>query len=149
MEKIKNCPCCGGEAKMEHINFAIIHHADDCILKGIRRLWRDATEYNFKAWNTRSELMEIDEDAVFFALEQTCKILEKDKNAPVPTSILKIFAKVICTSFSYPKNPTKLSKEWLRKEVQLQYKIYGYEKQHYLKEILENFFNTKFKLDGE
>jgi len=35
----------------------------------------------------------------------------------------------------------------LKEQIQKHYDIYGYEKQNYLKEILEDFFNTKFEID--
>ncbi len=54
--ELKPCPYCGAEPKMEHINFATIKHDGNCILKGIRRLWRETTEYNFKNWNTRTTI---------------------------------------------------------------------------------------------
>jgi len=34
-------------------------------------------------------------------------------------------------------------------EIRKQYRIYGYEKQHYLKEILEEFTGEKFKIFNE
>jgi len=40
-------------------------------------------------------------------------------------------------------------KEELKEEIKRHYKFYGYEKQGYLKEILEKNLGCKFKLDGE
>lgn len=39
--------------------------------------------------------------------------------------------------------------EVIEKDIEKQYLIYGYEKPHYLKEILDEGFGREFKLDGE
>ncbi len=42
-----------------------------------------------------------------------------------------------------------IRKDRLEIEIRKQYKIYGYEKAHYLKDLLEEFFKTNFEIDGE
>ena len=46
-------------------------------------------------------------------------------------------------------NPMEKKLEDLEKSIKTHYRIYGYEKQGYLKEILDKFFGTTFKIFDE
>lgn len=66
----------------------------------------------------------------------------------VPTSKNKNMLQKLIKSYQILLDNTNIILDG-EKRIKNHYKHFGYEKSHYLKDILEDIFKTKFTLDGE